>query len=501
MQLAMLKKISLLSSVILIFLFVFSSRLEANPGSPLKNVQEITLKNGMKFLLLHREGAPVFSAYIRVRVGGIDEQSGQTGIAHLLEHMAFKGTSQIGTQDYHREKKLLEEIENLHEQVFQAPPEKKQALHEQLQQKIEQAGQLVDKEAFSRIYMRNGASNLNATTSQDLTSYFVTLPSNKLELWAFLESSRLKDPVFREFYSELDVVLEERRMRVEDSPFGKLYEKFKENAFKESLYQRPTIGYAEDIKKLSAKDLRQFYQRYYVPSNMVGTLVGNFNVKETKDILRRYFEELEAGKSIPKLKDKEPEPKAQSIIKIQYDASPIVMIGYLKPTLPHPDDYSFDVFHQIFCEGRSSRLYQRWVVKDKLASNVGCSSSVPGARLNNLYFIYASVQKGQQAQELLDTMDEEIQDFIEKGPSLRELKKAKKGLLSDWYYQMQGNKNIAEQLSYYEVLTGTWKYILEHPKKISEISQEDLIKLAKKYLNPKRRQVGILESTPKEKAP
>lgn len=487
------KKYLKIFSLFYLLLFI-TPPIEANPGLVIEQVKEIQLKNGMKFLLLSRKGAPVFSAYIRVKVGGVDEESGQTGIAHLLEHMAFKGTSQIGTLDYEKEKKLLSEVEILHDKFLQASPDEKSDLKKQLDQKIQEANGIVNKEEFSRIYMRNGASNLNATTSQDLTSYFVTLPSHKLELWAYLESSRLKDPVFREFYSELDVVLEERRMRVEDSPFGKLYESFKEMAFKKSPYHRPTIGYPQDIQKLSAKDLRRFYEHYYVPSNMVGTLVGDFDLQEAESIVRRYFGSLKSGKKVSSVRMTEPEPKRSEIQKIQYPASPLMILGYLKPTIPDPDDYAFDVFDQIFCQGRSSRLYQNLVVTRKLATNVACSNSIPGARLQNLYFIFADIQKGHQAKEILVAIDEEFRKILSQGFSEREIEKAKRGLLSDWYYQMQGNENIAENLSYYEILTGSWKYILDHPQKISQVKQKDLIHLVKRYLKENRRKTAVLES-------
>ncbi|MDX1387468.1 MAG: pitrilysin family protein, partial [bacterium] len=261
---------------LLLFLFCLSPSppAGASPGSFLQDVQEVTLDNGMKFLLLRREGAPVFTAYIRVKVGGLDEKAGQTGIAHLLEHMAFKGTSQIGTKDYAKEKVVLAKIEELQLQKRKARGQARENLAKQISQLLEEAGEYVIKEEFSKIYQRNGASGLNATTSQDLTSYFVTLPSNKLRLWAYLESNRLQNPVFREFYSERDVVGEERRTRVDDSPFGKLYEAFIRLSFNSSPYRRPTIGYQADIEKLTATQLEEFYRRYYVPSNMVGAIVG-----------------------------------------------------------------------------------------------------------------------------------------------------------------------------------------------------------------------------------
>lgn len=451
----------------------------------------------MVFLLLPRPGAPVFSAYIRVKAGGVDEAPGQTGIAHLLEHMAFKGTPEIGTRDYAKEKLLLDGIEKLQSQIQKTSGAKREELEKAMAAMTEEAGQLVVKEEFSKIYQRNGATGLNATTSQDVTSYFVTLPSNKLRLWAYLESSRLKNPVFREFYSERDVVQEERRTRVDDSPFGALYEAFTHLAFAKSPYRQPTIGYPEDLTRLSATDLASFYKKYYSPSNMVGALVGNFDLKEAESIIREYFGSLPAAPSPPGVEVTEPEPKEEKRIKVPFDASPSLMFGYLKPNMPHEDDYVFDLLEQVLCEGATSRLYRELVVKQKLVQTLACATSTPGSRMENLFLVYGSIHQGHRAEEVLQAFDAEMEKIKKRGIGEKELAKAKKSLLSQWYFDLQSNSDIAETLSYFEAVAGDWRYILGHQKKIQKITSKDIQRVVARYLTPRRRRSAMLLPSPK----
>ena len=243
--------------IFLVFLFL-ATLAPAFAGSPsadrpwvgwAEKVREVRLSNGMKFLIYPRGQAPIFTAFVQFRVGGLDEEDGKTGLAHFLEHMAFKGTKTIGSKG--------------------------------------------EKEAVARLYMENGAEGLNATTSKDATTYFVNLPSEKLEFWAWLESERIFHPVFREFDEEKNVVLEERRMRVDNNPDGQLYEKFLETAFQKSPYRWPTIGREEEVKKLTVQDLQTFWEKHYDPSHAVGVLVGQIDMKKVVGILEKTFGKIQ----------------------------------------------------------------------------------------------------------------------------------------------------------------------------------------------------------------
>ncbi len=483
----------------LFFLFVFSisTPLFAKTDFLETKVERYTLKNGMRFLLLSRQGAPVFTGYIRVNVGGADEHKGKTGIAHMLEHMAFKGTSKIGTKDFLKEKPLLEEIEKLGLKIVELKknkedPSKIIELEKQQNELQKKQSELIIKDEFSRIYLQNGASNFNATTSKDLTSYFVELPNSKLELWAYLESQRLKDPVFREFYKERDVVMEERRMRVDDSPFGKNYENLLQTAFEGSSYQFPTIGYADEISMLTASDLKKFYELYYVPQNMVGAVIGDIDIAQTKKILDQYFGKITAGNKVPPPKNEKQIQSKEKRSLIKDEARSQLMMAYHKPNLPHKDDYVFDMINQILCAGRTSRLYVALVEKGRMASGVSCDSSTPGSRLPNLFWIYAAPLGKISAQKLEQVIEEEISKIIKKGVTQEEMERARNQLLSDQLFQLSSNLGLAEMLSYFEVVAGDWKYLLEYQKTIEQISSEQIQQVAAKYFSTQNKTVSIL---------
>lgn len=494
----MIRKTLLLVPFLLIAIIFFHSWGYSNPSLE-EHVVPYSLKNGMKFLLVKRVGAPVFSAYIRVKVGGVDEKEGQTGIAHMLEHMAFKGTKKIGTKNYAQEKLIIDQIEKkgiqFSELVKGGKENSNEAKELKLQMKaLQKSADLYSvKDEFSRTFIQNGATNFNATTSMDMTSYFVEMPINKLELWAYLESEALKDPVFREFYQERDVVLEERRMRVDDSPFGKNYESFISIAYQLSPYRRPTIGYEKDIKGLTATDLYEFYKKYYLPQNMIGSIVGDIDIDQTKKILEEYFGSIPAGKIPSAPKNLEPSQKEEKREVIRGKVRPQIMIGYHKPTLPDRDDYVFDLIDQILCDGRTSRFEQELVEKQKIAQSVSCDTGTPGGRLNNLFFIYATPIGSNSAEKLEQAIEAEIEKIKTNLVSSEELERAKNQLIADLTFKISTNLGLAETLTYYEILAGDWHYLDQHPKIAESITAAEIRAVAKKYFTKENRVVSILE--------
>jgi len=338
----------------------------------------------------------------------------------------------------------------------------------------------------------NGADNFNATTSTDLTSYFVELPTAKLELWAYLESERLRDPIFREFYQERDVVLEERRSRVEDSPFGKNFESFLGLAFEKSPYRRPTIGFAGDVAALTATDLQAFYKTYYVPGNMVGAIVGDIDIPATKALLEKYFGRIPPGTNPPALPEAEPPQKAEKRGFVPYEARPQIMIGYHKPTLPAREDYVFDLIGQILCEGRTSRLYRSLVEEKKIAQSVDCDAGTPGARLSNLFFIYASALGTTPPGRLEEAISAEIEKLKTTLVSDEELKRAINQLTAERVFKLESNTGLAESLSYFEAVAGDWRYFLRHEEVMKTISAEEIRQVAQKYFVNANRTVSVL---------
>jgi predicted Zn-dependent peptidase len=485
----------------LIFLVIPEIRGDAFPDWT-DRIQEVRLSNGMKFLLYVRGEAPIFSAYIRFRAGGIDEEPGKTGIAHFLEHMAFKGTSTVGTRDFEKEKPILEEIEKVGEELAaeygkgkKADPQRIKELRERLRSLRQEEEKYLVPEEFSKKVLENGGNDQNATTSKDMTSYFVSMPSDKLRSWAELESERIFRPVFREFYEEKDVVLEERRMRVDNDPDGRLYEAFLAAAFEKSPYRWPTIGKEEDLLRLTVRDLRGFWQKYYHPSNGVGLLVGRFDPDEAKKVLEETFGRIDSVGEPPAETEfpQEPPQRTERRLVLRFAARPRIWIGYHKPTLPERDDYLFDLLDQILGDGRSSRLYRSLVLEKKVASDLSTSSGLPGSRLPNLFLIEASPIDRRSPEEVLKEIDAEIERVKREGVTERELEKAKNRLTVDLLWRMKTNSGMASQLSYFEIIAGSWKYLANYLEEIERFKPEDIQRLANEYLKPSNRTVAILK--------
>ncbi|HVX66077.1 MAG TPA: pitrilysin family protein, partial [Bryobacteraceae bacterium] len=277
-----------------------------------RRVTEFTLANGLHFIVLERHQAPVVSFHTYVHTGSVDDPKGQTGIAHMFEHMAFKGTDRIGSRDYAAEKKALAEVEQAYDRLearqsgaAAGDPALKQ-LQAELAAAIEKANALVDPNAYPRIIEENGGADLNASTGEEATEYYYSLPSNRIELWFLLESQRFLSPVFREFYKERDVVREERRMRVESSPEGKLMEMLLAGAFVAHPYRQPTAGWASDIEHLRVRDARAFFDEHYVPANITIAIAGDVQPAEARRLAERYFSPIGARPPAPPLYTVEP---------------------------------------------------------------------------------------------------------------------------------------------------------------------------------------------------
>jgi len=466
-----------------------------------KEVHEVKLSNGLRFLLYPRGEAPIFNATIRFKAGGLDEEPGKTGLAHFLEHMAFKGTETLGAKDYAKEKPLLDEIEKVGallagEYRKEKPDESRiKDLREKLRTLHQQQLPLLEKEYLAKVMLENGGADYNANTSKDMTTYYVSLPSDKLRFWAEIESERIFKPVFREFYEEKDVVLEERRMRVDNDPDGRLYEAFIQTAFPEGPYHSPTIGSPRDILGLTAGDLRAFWKKFYNPQNMSAALVGKFDVAEATKILEDTFGKLVFDTTAPVSQDATPfQPQSkEERVEVKLKARPRVMMGYRKPTLPDDDDYVFDLIDQVLGDGRSSRLYRSLVLEKKLAASVSTSTGIPGSRLPNLFLIEISPLKEDASQEAIAAVDAEIEKLQSEGITPAELEKAKNRLMVDMLWQLQTNEGLASQLTYFDIIGNNWRYLAEYGAKIEKFTPEDVKRVANRYLIKTNRTIGVLQ--------
>jgi predicted Zn-dependent peptidase len=461
-------------------------------------VFEHQFANGLKLLVVERHETPIVSAYITIGVGSVHETSETRGVAHLLEHMLFKGTETLGTTDYTKEKPLLEAIEkvgsNLDAMRLQegADPVEVEALEKELKDLQAEHKQYVVKDVFSNLYSENGGVGYNAFTSKDLTTYLISLPSNKLELWALLESDRMRNPVLREFYTERDVIHEERRRSYDTNPRRKHYEKLVTNAFTVHPYRNPIIGWHSDIANLSPQKTREFLHKYYAPVNTVIALVGDIQSADAVALVERYFGDLEPGTQAPRVAAIEPEQSGEKRVDEIFDAEPRLAIAWHKPTMPHKDDYTFDLIDQLLGNGRTSRLYRSLVQEQQLATSVSVYGA-PGSRYPNLFVIDAIPRHPHTTEELEVAIYAELDRLKNELVDEAELTKVRNRLVTDQLRQLRSNSGLARLLTSYQSLGGDWRYIATFAQEIDKLSAEDIKAVANKYFVPTNRTVVVLK--------
>ncbi len=469
-------------------------------ASPLEErVREYTLGNGMKVLMLERHLSPTVSLYIRFRAGAVDENVGMTGTAHLLEHMLFKGTETLGTRNFTEEEKVLSRLdsvalalENERAKGDKADQEFLKYLEENFRNLQAEHKKWVVKDEIEFLYSQNGAVGFNAMTGQDTTTYVVSLPSNRLELWARIESDRLLHPVLREFYSERDVVLEERRRSVDSQPGRKLMENFLSAAFAAHPYGRPVLGWPSDISGLEKRRAEEFFRTFYSPANTVLTLVGDLDPEKTISLIKKYFERIPRQVLPPPLKTREPEQQGERRIEVVNDSSPELLIGFHKPNPPQEDDAAFEIIEGILSFGRTSRLYRRMVEEEKIALRVAASNGVPGERFPNLFVLSAAPRHPHTAAELEKELLEELDRLKSEAVEERELQKVKNQIQTELLRSLDSNSRLAFFLSYGESVFGNWKYILERMKAIERITPEQVRRVSRKYFLSRNRTVATL---------
>jgi predicted Zn-dependent peptidase len=450
--------------------------------------------------MLERHLSPTVSLYIRHRIGAADEADGESGAAHLLEHMMFKGTSTIGAKNYTLEKKILDYIEktgtNLDKEKLKgqkAEPKIIQELSAKLKKLQDQHKKYFIPNEIDRLYIQNGGLDMNASTGQDVTTYKVSLPANKIELWARIEADRLINPVFRDFYTERDVVMEERRQRVEADPDGKLYEQFLSAAYKIHPYGRPILGWTQDLTNLSPEAVKKIFAEYRAPESIVIAVVGDIKPRDTLKLIEKYFGRIPANNKKKSEIPAEPPQTEERKVEVIFDASPMMIIGYHKPTAPAYDDYVFDVLETILTTGRTSRLYNLLVTEMGIAESVSASNGTPATRYPNLFTIFSKPRYPHTNTELKEVILREIEKIKTQPITDTELAKAKNQLRMGYIKNLDSNSELASMLSYYEVLLGDYRYISNYLNIIDKVSAEDIQRAAKLYLNKENRTIAVLD--------
>jgi predicted Zn-dependent peptidase len=460
-----------------------------------ESVTKYTLDNGMRVIFAKQGAAPTIAFNLMFDVGGSDEPNGLGGIAHMVEHMAFKGTETIGGLDVAEKDALIKvEIEQLALEWLRknGTPEDVAVQEERFVQARDQATQYSLPAALDDLLSVNGAVGLNASTSYDRTSYVAELPSNRLELYLRIYADVLLNPVFRYFYEERDVVREERRQRNEDDPQGFLFDAFTSAAFDISPYGRTLIGEDQEINGYSATQAMAFYQRYYHPNRAVLVLVGDVDPERDIALIKKYFD------GIPGLPDARPivrndAPQIQERrVTVEYDAESQIAIGYHKPTYPDPDAFTFDLLDAVLSGGRTSRLFERLVVQDQIALSVSTSSGYPGTRFNNLFLLYALPQAPATSDQVEQTLYEELERIKTEGVSEEELQKVKNQVRASTVRSLASASGLASSLAYNELFGGGWENLVNDLEIYDAVTVQDLQDVAIRYLTPENRTVGIL---------
>ncbi|WP_448514598.1 M16 family metallopeptidase [Parathermosynechococcus lividus] len=460
----------------------------------MNQISEFYLDNGMHFIVMEQHQAPIISFLTYVDVGGVDEPEGQTGVAHYLEHLAFKGTRRIGTRNYAAEKETFAQLDQLFDQL--------QATHDdaQRQQLLVEfaavqrvADRYVLQNQYGQIVQQAGGIGLNATTSADATRYFYSFPANKLELWMSLESERFLEPVFREFYQEKEVILEERRLRTENSPSGQLFEAFLATTFQEHPYRRPVIGYRDDIQNLRRIDVERFFAEYYTPEKMTMVLVGDVDPKQVQRLAQVYFGRYPKGQGKATAIAPEPPPTEPRSITLELASQPLYIEAYPCPALRDPTYLQYEMLAQILSGGRTSRLYRALVLEQKTALNVQAYVGFPGNKYPNRFLIYGAPAPGHTTAALAAGIAKELQALQADPISADELARVKTQLRMELLQNLTSNEGMAKLLADYAVKGEGWQQLFNRLEAIEQITPADIQRVAQS-LRPQQRTVAQIQT-------
>jgi len=478
-------------------------------GAQQVKVREEMLPNGMKFLLVERHDSPTISCGFVARVGSVNESQGITGISHMLEHMMFKGTKTIGTTDWARNEAIIKEQDevraemakeysllreklrrgeitgNIHDEANATPRLKElKARYDRL---AEEEKAIIVKDELDQIYTEQGGSGLNAGTSEDQTFYFITLPSNKLELWFWMESDRLLNPVFREFYSERDVIREERRLSLESTPTGRQEEAFDAMFWQASPYRHQVIGWPDDIESYTREAAARHFATYYAPNNITAALVGDFRAEEAIALAKKYFGRIPRGQvEPPEVVTMEMPQLAEKRMFTEADTNPEVTIRYHTVAFNHPDSFALEVLASLL-NRRTGRLYKSLVEEKKVAvGEPGAFSR--GMKYEGYFELSAEIKDGVEPKAVEDALLAELARLAEQPVEARELQKVKNQILANSYRRLGSNFFLLLQLLLYDS-NGGWQYLNESPAKLLAVTAADVQRVAKAYLAPEKKSV------------
>ncbi len=483
----------------------FVGHLSAPASAQNVAAREVVLENGLKLILVPRKGEPTIAAGWVAKVGSIHERPGITGIAHLFEHMMFKGTRAIGTRDIEKNLEVMRELDATKVRIERLEAELRRKAElgeipdpprpedippelEKLKKRFEELTalekDLIVKNEFDRIYTAAGATGMNAGTAWDFTVYFIQVPANKIELWFWMESDRLAHPVFREFYSERDVVREERRLRTESTPTGRFEEQFDALFWQSSPYGWPVIGWPSDLERITREEARSFFDVYYAPNNIAACLVGDFDPEAAIELARRYFGRLPRGPREPEaIRTREIEQVAEQRMVAFAETKPEVRIRYHTVPDGHVDDFALALLAEIL-SGRSGRLFQRLVLSEGVATEV--SASQQSFKYEGFFEVRGVAKPPADPETVEKKLIAELERLKEEPVSERELEKVKNQFAASNFRQLRSGFSLMLQLLLREAYRG-WHTINTDPPRLQAVTAEDIRRVAKKYFRPENK--------------
>jgi predicted Zn-dependent peptidase len=468
--------------------------------------QRITVKvlpNGLTIVICQRPEAPVFSYTTFIDAGDVNDPSGESGLAHMFEHLAFKGTSQIGTTGYAAEKVALEKVEAAND-AYEAEKLKPVGQDKQKLEELQKAFVAAQAEAekyvipnqFTEVADANGAHDLNAGTGLDETEYYWSMPENRLELWAWMESSRLADTVPREFYKERDVVMEERRMRTDSNPIGRLLEQFLATAYVAHNYGRSSIGWPTEVGQITATEAMAFHKKYYAGGNIVVAIAGDVDPKTELPMLEKYFSRVPGGPKPEDMTTVEPQQFAEKSVVIREQTQPFYIEGYHRPSYRDPDNAVYDAIGDIMSNDRVSRLYRSLVEQQQIAAEAQGFSPFPGEKYPSLFAFYAVPLPGHTPTEMRDAIHKEIDKLKTADVTDAELQMYKTRARADLLRGLADNQGLANSLAEYQTRYGDWRELFLQLDRVDKVTKADIRRVANRVFVDSNRTSAEIDTEP-----
>jgi len=476
------------------------------------DVKEHVLSNGLKILMIQMPGVPRVVCHVYYKVGSINEKPGITGLAHLHEHMMFKGTKVSGVTDYEKDDAINKRIDELIDKIYRekfwksdgGDKEKIAQWQEEYDSLVQEEKQYIIKDDLWTLYMKNGGTGLNASTSNEVTGYYVTLPSNKVELQMLLESDRMQNAYFREFYSEKDVVMEERRLS-ENRPGFFFSEQVNSAFFAASPYHWQVLGWMDDLKKVNKVDLEEFNNRYYIPNNAVAVYVGDLDPQNIIDLAEKYFGPIPKGQDVEPIRTYEPPQYSEKRLYGEGDAQTSLQMMFHSPPDGHSDVIPLSVLANVLGSGGgggrfrgggggSGRLYKLLVEKKQMAVSVSASSRAMWYAGSFQFRASPRLDKNVSPEDLEKEIWTVLEQIKTDGVNSEEIQQVKNRSRAQFIRSLSSSSGLTRTLGRAELNRG-WRAVLEDQETLKNVTNEDIKRVAAKYFVKNNSLTAIYERT------